>query len=228
MNKNYYLVLLLVAATSLTCFAQKTADRKGYIGLSFGISAPLGSYGSASGDYESNGYARGGSYLNLAQFNYQINQIIGVNACWFGVANPIDVDKIQKPSGATVSSDKPAGMGGLLAGITLKKDNFPIFGRVSIGYAGVRSGEITMRSGGASAVIQQSDMTIGLGYMFGAGALFQLGSRFGMMMSIDYLGTTAKAEKIKVTSGSTVITSGNQTFSPSALVLQLGVGYMFK
>jgi hypothetical protein len=212
--------------------------RKGYIGLSLGAAIPLGKFASTqgvgpSGQSTSAGYATGGLALNLIQFQYQFHEMLAFNATWFGVSNSVDLDRMSADffagsgiTGITATQDKPSGMGGLLLGLSLKKSTFPIYAKASIGYAGVRNAEVTFKKAG-SVTFKQGEMNVGLGYEFGAGAMFQLGNHFGMVMEATYLGTTAKPNAGDVVGGNIILGKFGYDYSPSVFVLRAGLGYMF-
>jgi hypothetical protein len=211
---------------------QSKPQSKGYIGLSIGGAIPLGAY-AATQDPVKSGYAISGGSINLIHFQYQVHELLAVNASWFGVSNSVNLEALTADifsasgtAGVTTTLDKPSAMGGLLVGVSFKKTTFPLYAKASAGYAGVQNAEITFKQTG-SVSIKQSDMSIGFAYEFGAGGLFQLGNHFGVMMEATYLGTTAKSKGVEIMAGNTVIGKGDFDYSPSVFVLRAGLGYMF-
>lgn len=108
-----------------------------------------------------------GGAINLIHFQYQVHELLAVNASWFGASNSVslealtaDVFSASGTAGVTTTLDKPSGMGGILVGVSLKKSTFPIYAKASLGYAGVQNAEITFKQTG-SVTIKQSDMSIG-------------------------------------------------------------------
>ncbi len=239
MKHTFILALLSLSFVSVlaqgkyeTKATSSSVNRKGYIGLSLGAAIPTGAFAS-TGDIETSGYATGGLALSLIQFQYQFHDMLAFNASWFGLSNPVDLDAMTTElfagsgiTGIETTMEKPSSMGGLLIGLTLKKSTFPLYARASVGFAGIQNAQITFKQQG-TVTIKQSDMATGLGYEFGAGAIFQLGNHFGVLMEATYLGTDARSQGVEIVSGNTIIGQGNFEYSPSVFVLRAGLGYMF-
>lgn len=140
--------------------------RKGYIGLSLGVSVPVGSFAD-----NSDGMANAGTHLNLVNFGYLFSENFGIAFFWFGAANPLDVPGYD-----------PWSYGGIMAGPLL---SFPQSQKVEwdfrpmIGYAATTLPDVGYG-------IEQ-DMSLALN--LGALVRLNVGRKIALSLSADYFYT---------------------------------------
>ena len=220
--KKTLLIIGCILATSQT-FSQ---DRKGFIGIGFGSATPLGDFASTSGNYDKAGYASAGASFNF-NFHYKLNEWGGLSISSIGAANGMAVDKAFPNAIGGVSVDKPSSASCFLIGGYLKKESFPLYGKIQIGYGSVKTAELS----DATSTLKQSDATYGLAYGIGLGALFTLSDRWAITAAIDYIACNATPSGVYAVSKTTgAHSSGSTTFSYGQTYIssQIGIGYMFK
>ena len=146
-----------------------SGKRKGYIGISMGASIPVGAYADPS-----DGAAKTGVQLNLANFGYLFTENIGVSAIWFGAAHPVSEINYN-----------PWGFGGIMAGPLF---SFPVSKnadwdfRPMIGYS-------------ATTVSDVGDFTeeaTALAFNLGTLLRINLSQKFLFTLSADYFSSKPK------------------------------------
>ena len=89
MKKEFFIALTIFCLVSAGVNAQ---DRKGYIGITGGLSVPVGKFASSDLNDSEAGYADPGIRFNLINFGYTFGGGFGVAATWMGSAHPITLD----------------------------------------------------------------------------------------------------------------------------------------
>ncbi len=146
--------------------------RKGYIGLSFGASIPVGDFAG-----KSYGGAKTGVELSLVDFGYLFSENLGIAARWFGGANPLD---------SNYDLD-PWSYGGVLIGPLV---SYPISEKVDwdlrpmIGYA------VTFMPD--SGAYYNVDPAMSIAFNFGTQFRFHVGEKISLLLHADYFSTKAK------------------------------------
>lgn len=225
-------VSLLLTFIIIT-FYSFSQDRSGFVGIGLGSGIPVGAFAASSGSYNNAGYATNGFSFNI-NFNYKLNDWFGLSISDIGAANGMSADKLVSsvyPGNSGISStvNKPSSVGCFLIGGYVKKHDFPLYGKVLIGYGNVRTADITLSDNTGKATIQQSEATYGFAYSVGAGALFPLSDRWALTISLDFVSCLATPSVIAVDN-----TTGARSVSPtfgygqSFINSQIGIGYMFK
>jgi len=143
-----------------------SAKRKGYIGISIGPSIPVGAFAD-----HSDGAAKTGVQLNLANFGYLFTENIGIAAIWFGAANPV-----------SEISYNPWSYGGLMAGPLL---SFPVSNTAEWDFRPMIGYSVTTVSDVGQATDQATAFAINLGTVL----RFNLNQRFSITLSADYFST---------------------------------------
>jgi len=148
----------------------KTANnqnkRKGYIGLSFGPSMPLGDFAD-----QSNGAAKTGLHLNLINFGYLYSNNVGVAATWFGASNAIDIKGID-----------PWSYGGLMVGPLF---SFPVSEKADwdlkpmIGYSATTVPDLG----------QGTEQATSFAFNIGTQIRFHVSNKVSFILSADYFST---------------------------------------
>jgi opacity protein-like surface antigen len=223
---------LLIMACILVSAQVFSQDRKGFIGISLGGAIPVGAFSESSGTYNTAGYATTGASFNI-NFNYRLNDWIGLSISSVGAANSINAEKLISSnisaSGLSYSIDKASSMSCFLIGGMIKKQSFPLYGKIQIGYGSVKTAELTLSDFTTSATFKQSDPAYGFAYNLGVGALFSLSNRWALTASIDYVSCLGKPS-ITLVDNST----GDKSYSPTFdygqnyIGAQIGIGYMFQ
>ena len=145
-----------------------SSKRKGYIGLSLGASIPVGDFAD-----KSIGLALTGVHLNLVTFGYLFSDNFGIEAAWFGAANPVDADGFD-----------PWSYGGLMVGPLL---SFPVAEKVDwdlkpmIGYA-----VTTIPNLGYG-----TEQATSFAFSIGTQLRIHVGEKISLLVSGDYFSTDA-------------------------------------
>lgn len=145
--------------------------RKGFIGLSFGVSIPVGDFAD-----KSNGLATAGVQLNLINFGYLFSEYYGISATWFGAENPLDADGYG-----------PWSYGGIMTGPFL---SFPLSNELDwdfkpmIGYSVAIVPDLGLGYGTEQANSFASS--------FGTQFRFHMNQKISFILSLDYFSTKAK------------------------------------
>lgn len=145
--------------------------RKGYIGLSLGVSIALGDYAN-----ETKGNAGSGAYLGLINFGYLFSDHLGICATFFSGGNTIKNDDAYVWS-----------YGGLMAGPLLSKsfsDKLEFDVRPMIGFV--------------SVIYPYNDFAVesDASFAFNIGTILRVnvGRRFALLVNADFFSTKAKFE----------------------------------
>lgn len=149
--------------------------RKGYIGMSFGASIPVGDFAD-----KNIGGAKTGVELSLVDFGYLISENLGIAARWFGGANPLD---------SNYDID-PWSYGGVLVGPLV---SYPISEKIDwdlrpmIGYA-----VTIMPDAGAYYNV---DPAMSFAFNFGTQFRFHVAEKISLLLHADYFSTKAKFDE---------------------------------
>lgn len=175
MKKGLLFALTVLCLVSMDSIAQ---DRKGYIGLSGGLSVPVGKFGSNNINDADAGFAEVGLRFNLINFGYTFGGGFGIAANWMGTAHPVTVN-----AGFTTFNGTWA-YGSLMAGpmYTLNvSDKIDIDFKALVGLT-----VLTLDIDGDS---QDAD---GLGINIGSTFRFNFADRWCVLTNLDYF--TSKPE----------------------------------
>lgn len=228
--KNFFIILTIsMLTTSTNCYSQD----KGYIGVSFGPSIPIGDFASRDASNKSAGWATTGAIFDIT-FAYKLGTNFGLTGMLRGQANGLDNDafanELAKQSGGnwTVNS-KAWSIGGLMFG---GYGSFPISDKVSfdtralIGFLSATSPEfnITLNgSGGAGWIKQSSVSASSFSYLIGCGFKFDVANKICLLANLDYLGSKPEFRDVEVTS-SVGGAPQKSTFSQGFGSINFGVG----
>lgn len=213
-------------------------DQKGYIGISFGPSIPMGDLSSKNVDNDAAGWANTGAMFDFS-FAWKLGEgNFGITALLRGQVNPTDAqglaDEIASQAPGvnwTVESDG-WGIGGLMFG---GFGSFPISEKTSfdtramIGFLSASSPDITITGTvpGAKVWIKQgSKSASSFAYLIGAGFKFDIGSKFYLLTNLDYLGSNPEFSNVE-----TIASDGSRetdTWSQSMGTLNFSVGIALK
>lgn len=150
-----------------TIVKQNDSDRrKGYIGLSVGVSIPIGDFAD-----KSDGIAKPGLQLNLVNFGYLFSDNIGITATWFGAANPLDAEGYD-----------PWSYGGLLVGPLL---SFPLSEKVEWDFRPMIGYSVTTLPDIGFGTEQASSFAYNIGTVF----RINVGSKVALLLNADYFST---------------------------------------
>ena len=140
--------------------------RKGYIGLSVGLSIPIGDFAD-----KSDGFAETGLQLNLINFGYLFSDNIGITATWFGAANPLGADGYD-----------PWAYGGLMAGPLL---SFQLSEKVEWDFRPMIGYSVTTLPDIGFGTEQASSFAYNIGTVF----RINIGSKIALLLNADYFST---------------------------------------
>jgi hypothetical protein len=153
-------------------------NRRGYIGLSAGLSFPNGDFASNSMTNPNAGFAKSGLYISLAEFGVLFSRRVGIVGRLFGAQYEIDHEEFEEPWA----------MGGLMLGplfaIPLNNAAYWDF-RPAVGYGAVILPESSFAASSTSET-----------YVMGLGTSLRVnvGSRFAIMVAVDYIYTNPEFE----------------------------------
>ncbi len=214
-------------------------ESKGYVGIGIGASLPVGQIGSTSiEDYFKYGYLKTGISYNL-DCQYQLYRWIGLSASLYSSKHEFDVENFLKSSefsnnGNAIKAEKPAIVNSYLAGIVLKKQNFPVYLKAMFGVSSVQSVEISSydKQNLNSTTIKQSEPVWGYSSSYSIGSYFKLYKRLGMNLSVTLLSCKSVPTKVPMEYNHQAI---NQTYSsfldPDGIYFmnaQAGLGYLLE
>ena len=142
--------------------------RKGYIGLTLGVSIPLGDFAD-----KRIGVAKTGSQLNLVTFGYLFSDNVGIAGTWFGAANAVDADGFD-----------PWSYGGIMVGPLL---SFPFAEIIEWDFKPLLGYAITMIPDLGDGTEQAASIAFNLGTQL----RIHVGEKFSLLLSGDYFSTNA-------------------------------------
>ena len=224
--------IFLFVTLFIMTFHSFSQDRKGFIGIGLGSAIPTGAFAASSGSYNTAGYASTGLSFNL-NFQYKLNDWFGLCLTSFDAANSMNADKLIAStitgSSITTTVDKVSSASCFLIGGYVKKHDFPLYGKIQIGYGSVKTAAITLSDNTGSASILQSDATYGFAYSIGTGGFFTLSNRWALTLALDYVSCLAKPNVIAFDHTSlTQSVSPTFDYGQNFICFQVGIGYMFK
>ncbi|NBG67020.1 hypothetical protein [Acidiluteibacter ferrifornacis] len=148
--------------------------KKGYLGLTIGISNPVGEFGA-----DDNGLAKTGVQINLLNFGYRFSKNIGIAGTWFGAANSLDGDQIKSPWT----------YGGILLGPLF---TFHLASRVEldlrpmVGYTAFTSPKFDIDNSPFYTQTIGGDRSSVFAYNIGSMFRFHTGAKTSLLLSVDY------------------------------------------
>ena len=215
-------------------------DRKGYIGITYGISYPIGDYAATGG--EDAGYADRGNSLSLLNFYYKFNKNIGIAANWYGIGNPTDAQEIVEDiyrDNPSLSLEVTSGywfVGGLSGGILISfpSNNIDFDLKALIGFASATTPQLDVTAteyNEALLVISSSQVAItsnnSASFSLGGGVRYHISKRWAVNLNLDYFTT-----KVEFPAGTNGTYSNGVAFQTSefeqnisVLNLSIGIGY---
>jgi len=234
---------IILSLTLLVMFAlvNHAQNNKGYIGISLGPSVPLGDLGSQDVDNEAAGWATTGAVFDLSFATKLGAGNFGISAMLRGQANPTDAQALadefanQYPGILwTVESDAWS-IGGLMFGgyssIPIS-DNFFWDSRVMIGFLGANSPMIKVTGSNliaSATVTQESAGAVAFAFQIGTGFKLDLGSRFALTTTIDFLSANPEFADVKTTlNDGGFITESYDTFSQNLTTFNWTGGIAFR
>lgn len=227
------------ALVIFTCLigTKALSQDKGYIGLGFGGSTPLGTFASTEPDNEDAGFATIGLSIDLS-FGYKLGERFGLAALIRSQANGVDAqaiaDQLVLPGYKVTVEAGNYAIGGFFVG---GYGSFPISGKLDldtrglIGFASTSSPTYDIRYSamgvGDVLTFKQTSATGGaFAYNLGAGLRWNVGRKVCLVWMLDYMGTNPEFEfTLTNIDGTTTRSRYNQpiaTFNSS-----ISIGYRF-
>ena len=215
-------------------------DRKGYIGITYGISYPIGDYVSTFKVYDDAILTNRGVSIGLVNFYYKFNKNIGIAANWYGIANPTEIQpnmtsdfRMDYPS---VSFDIISGVwavGGLSGGllISFPSNNLDFDLKALIGFAGATSPQFDITATDGLSTLYTSTIAINsntsVSFSFGSGVRYHISERWALNLNLDYFTTKVGFQEGYYTTNSNEVTFLMPYFEQriSVLNLSIGIGY---
>lgn len=196
--KKYLLVLFAIAICS--SLSGQSKERKGFIGVSLGLSAPVGSYGDTNLSNGDAGAAGTGVTINLINFGYRFGENFGMAAAWFGAGHPVDTN---------FDIEALWGYGGLMAGPMYSwplSDKLNLDLKFMLGYT-VAFLDVEDNTFGGSGYDETGE--VGLAYDIGGTFRYGFASRWCLFVNADYFHGSSKFETLGEHKISTInLTSG--------------------
>ncbi len=190
----YLLLLMVLTGVSKNVSAQD----KGWLGINFGASVPVGDIAGSDGN-TSDGFAETGISMNLLDFGWALNDNIGITAVWGSSAHEFNAAKFATSAGGGISvTADPWSTGRLLVGAFARPTDKPFYGRIMIGFATSNSPAIAMSSG-PNVVNIEAGSSAGFAYSIGIGYSIPLGKKLALSANIDFVSTSVKHD-VKTTS----------------------------
>ncbi len=209
MKKQILLALAVLSLFSSKGFAQSKGDDKKFtLGVSIGAAIPLAAYGSKATDttssvrqdstHRQNGYASAGFHFDVTagyRFTNNIGAmiLIGGNMNSFDATTYATVNDIKSPTTFTSASYY---VGQYLIGPFVSfpcGDKLRVDIRVLVGLVMANTPtetETTTFSGQTATDVFSGDGGSGFGYQFGAGIKYSFSSAIGLLVNVDYAGST--------------------------------------
>ena len=208
MKNKMKFTLLLVFLTLLT--SNGSAQQKGYIGIAFGPSIPIGDFASKNFKNDQAGLARVGLHLDI-NFAYKLGKNLGISVLLRGQNNGFDdytyMNEWNKQIGGSWKmNSSPWSIEGFMFGGNGSypfAEKFSFESRVLIGFLNAKSPELNITqngSGGASWLNQSSESTYAFSYILGAGFKFDVSKKICLLFNIDYLKSKPEFRDVEVTS----------------------------
>lgn len=231
MKKILFGLIMLLSITTQS-YAQ---DSKGYIGISFGPSIPMGDLASKDADNDEAGWAKTGALVDIS-FAYKLGKgNFGITALLRGQSNPIDAQALSDEFANefpgviwNVQSDN-WGIGGLMFGgfgsfPLSEKSSFDT--RAMIGFVNASSPGMTVTGtapGGSIWVKQSSASAAAFAYLIGAGFKFEIGSKLYLLTNLDYLGSKPEFSNVETTTSDGDILTDTWSQRMGTLNFSLGI-----
>ena len=194
--------------------------KRGHIGISLGMSIPVGKFGSNSLTKNDSGLAKLGAAFDVS-FAYRFSENVAAAILLHGQANPVDESTLENASAENVKIDSdPWKVGAYLVGFHFeaplsKKGFFTFRGMGGLATATVPKMKISqgnhfVKTGSASGST--------FGYLFGIGSKTILNKSICLLVNLDFLG------------GIVDIEVGNRTYSQpiNSINFTAGIGFMLK
>lgn len=231
---------IFTTAVAILCLItiSQAQDHKGYIGVTFGPSIPMGDYSSKNFNNDDAGFALTGFYIDF-NFNYKLGGgNFGLAAMLRANSNDIDIYTLSEEifnadrslnwkfetSNYSVTSFMFGGFGAFP--INEKIDFVP---KALIGFASANSPyyKITASDKNNSAWIkQESGSGTAFTYLLGAGFNFDIGKKLILLTNLDYSACKPEFSNVEITDSAG--DSQKTTFSVPISTFQIGVGLALK
>lgn len=235
--KNTLFLFFALLGLSINAMSQD----KGYIGLSGGYSIPYGDFGSTNAKESSSGFAKSGLLFDL-HMGFKINENIGITAKLRAQVNPTDAQALAE--GIIQESNLPIGTsfslnsgfwtmsGAMIGGYGILKLQEKLFlePKLLVGYLSATSPEIKIdfSSSQIPLILTQKEATASaISILMGANLRYNIGERFCLLGTIDYLTARPEFKNIEITNsiGPTETITFTQNFS--TLNISVGFGIRF-
>lgn len=223
MKRIFFICTLFALATQANA-----QSRNDYIGISFGSANPLGGFAATNNSYDKAGFATGGASFNI-NYMHRFDDLFSLAISSFGASNGISTSKFMAVTGAdAMTVNKTSSASCLLIGGVIKTRDFPLYGKIQIGFGTVQTADLTIYdNSGDVGYYQQSDPAFGFAYDIGVGGMLPLSSRWALTASVDYIGCTGKPSIVYSDNINGPYTTGAFSYGQSFICAQVGIGYMF-
>lgn len=235
--KNLLLVFGLLVTTA------GYAQDKGYVGLNFGLSNPLGDYKSTDPESEDAGYAKSGLCYDLS-FGYKIGKNFGIAAMIRRQSNKFNEEELQSsidefnaifdPYAHVSIATEPWKVGVYMAGgygSFQLTDKLSFESRVLIGLMSAKSPELVVtwtttdpfEPGGTE--IQSSENGSAFAFGIGAGLKMNVSERICLLFNLDYISATPEFKDVKYIDETGEVEMFDFDQSITTVNVGLGIGY---
>ena len=213
------------------------AQDKGYIGICFGASNPIGNFASKNSNNDHAGYAMTGAIFDIT-FAYKLGRNAGIAGLIRGQANPLDENAFEEevskqyPGNNWSADSDPWRIGGLMGGLYL---SFPVSEKISfdaralIGFLNATSPAATIAGDFFPYNIyihQSSANASAFSVLLGGGFKFDVGKRICLLLNLDYL--AAQPEFVNVEQTSNFAPATKRTFTQEFTTINFGFGIAYR
>lgn len=180
--------------SSLFIPPKKYYYQRAYIGISYGLSYPMGSFSASNTEFDNSAFAQAGTNLHYLDFGYRIGKTLGASLFLFTKNHAINFDKLRRSRTAQTGLNYRQVSGGdyelrgAMLGLQVSKANdvIDLDLRFLVGNAGFYLPRLNLqyRDPNSSEIINQSlSATVEKGYGVGVGA----GLRIHLNHYLDFM-----------------------------------------
>lgn len=230
--------LILLLTFVIVSFSTSYSQDRGHIGLSVGLSAPMGDFANNKSSDENAGFATAGLLFDFS-LNYKLNKTIGIEGLVRVQSNGTDADALADEFSAitlpgtsgTVESGKWLSVG-ILGGISATfplTERFGFNSKILIGVQSSTSPELTVTlngPGGYAWVKQESGNGTAFAYLIGAGFNYGITEKADLLINIDYLGAEPEFSDVETTTS--LGDSSKGSFDQPMSTINFGLGIALK
>lgn len=231
--------LILLVTFVIVSFTSTFSQDRGHIGLSAGLSAPMGDFASNKSSDENAGFATTGFLFDFS-LNYKLNKTLGIEGLVRVQLNGTDAEALADEFSAII----PAGISGtvesgrwvtvgFLGGLTASfplTERFSFNSKILIGVQTTSSPELNVTlngPGGSEWVKQESGNGAAFAYLIGAGFKYGITEKADLLINIDYVGAEPEFSDVVTTSSSGESAKGSFDQPMSTFNFGLGVALKF-